>query len=119
MNVSESHVLGAGKSWFKMTSKGGKKFVKGKRALHRDIFMFDSYNRDIIYRPNVTRRQALAAIRKDRHLRKLYLERDKLSKKNKKRLRLRKMVLREGAILKTLRNVYVRDPDARQQCIEK
>jgi predicted HNH restriction endonuclease len=29
------------------------------------------------------------------------------------------MVLREGAILKTLRSVYVRDRNARFQCIEK
>ena len=39
-----------------------------------------------------------------------------LSKKN---VLLRKMVLREGAVLKTLRSVYVRDPEARRQCITK
>jgi len=38
---------------------------------------------------------------------------------SKRKALLRKMVLREGAILKTLRSVYVRDPDARQQCIDK
>ncbi len=38
---------------------------------------------------------------------------------SKKRAPLRKMVLREGAILKTLRRVYVRDPNARRQCIDK
>ena len=29
------------------------------------------------------------------------------------------MVLREGAILEILRSVYVRDPNARRQCIDK
>jgi predicted HNH restriction endonuclease len=38
---------------------------------------------------------------------------------SKKKLLLRKMVLREGAILKILRRIYVRDPNARQQCIDK
>jgi hypothetical protein len=38
---------------------------------------------------------------------------------SKKKALLRKMVLQEGAILKTLRRVYVRDPNARRQCIDK
>jgi predicted HNH restriction endonuclease len=36
---------------------------------------------------------------------------------SKKKVLLRKMVPREGAILEILRSVYVRDPNARRQCL--
>jgi predicted HNH restriction endonuclease len=38
---------------------------------------------------------------------------------SKRKVRLRKMVLREGAIQEMLRRVYVGDPNARRQCIDK
>jgi predicted HNH restriction endonuclease len=116
-SISESHRLGAGKSWFKMTSRGGKKVVKGIRPLYANLFMFQDYNRArVILRPGITQRKALAAIGKG-HLRRLYVA--KVTDLKKKNTLLRKMVLREGAVLKTLRSVYVRDPNARQQCINK
>jgi predicted HNH restriction endonuclease len=58
----------------------------------------------------------LAAIGKG-HLRRLYVA--KVATLSRKRILLRKMLLSEGEILRTLRTVYVRDPNARSQCIAK
>jgi predicted HNH restriction endonuclease len=113
--------LAAAKAWFNRTSKGSKRFKSGIRARHFKIFMFANRHdvRDrwkVVYHRGITDKKALAEIG-GAHLRKRYTS--KAASLSKKKALLRKMVLREGAILKTLRTVYVRDPDARQRCIEK
>lgn len=95
-----------------MTSKGGVYFVPGKRALYSDLFMFEpGKDRHVVHRPGVTSEQALAAIdgsglHKQRVSEMVQLFQDAMG-------------LREGSLRQRLSTVYVRDPDARRQCIAK
>lgn len=108
--------LAAGKAWFNMTSEGGRRFVQGTRPLYANLFRFvnrhDARKRwKVIYRPGITLGRALAAIGDDR------LHQSRVSRVVKRFKE--KMALREGAMLQRLIKAYVRDPDARRQCIER
>jgi hypothetical protein len=116
LSRSQSGRIGAGKAWFNMTSEGGVYFT-GKRALYSDLFMFENgrlypvESRIAVYRPGVTPKKALATIGGGR----LHKRRVSGAIKRFKE----KMILREGALLQRLVQAYVRDPNARRQCIAK
>jgi hypothetical protein len=107
LHRSEVGVISAGKAWFNMTSDGGVYFVPGKSALYSDLFMFASEpGRHVVYRPGVTSEKALAVISKHDISNAVQSFKDG-------------MRLVEGSMLQRLVTVYVRDPDARRQCIAK
>lgn len=90
-----------------MTSEGGVYFVPGKSTFYDDLFMFASKpRRNVVYRTGIGPEMALAAIRK-RDISDAF------------RSFKDGMGLREGSMLQRLTTVYVRDPDARRQCIAK
>jgi len=102
--------LAAGKAWFRMTSRGGKKFVQGAPALYGNLFVFDDHDR-VVLRPGVSVPQALAAIRVGRVR--------KLSTVNVFPDEVEDVECREGATIQRLVNAYERDPRARNKCLEK
>lgn len=132
--MGNQHLAGA-MAYFHKTSKCGSLFKnKTFPPKFRDIFIFipDNHRKHkhrVVLRPNVTKAMALSKIGKGRPFKPIVPSPTKAqrSKKynsraanlSKKNALLRKMALREGAVLQKLVKAYVRDPNARQQCIDK
>jgi predicted HNH restriction endonuclease len=106
---SKTARISAGKAWFNMTSRGGVYFV-GKRALYSDLFMFEpGQDRHVVFRPGITSEMALAAIGSA----------GSQERRNAVQMSQDAMGLREGSVMKRLSKSYVRDQNARRQCIAK
>lgn len=108
--------IAAAKAWFNMTSKGGGYFVPHRRALYFRLFVFDKRHNKrgrwiVVFRPHITRGIALAEIGSSRSLKRRASAAVKAFKEE--------MALREGAIRSRITKVYVRNADARRQCIHK
>jgi hypothetical protein len=115
-SISRRQRLAAGKAHFRMTSKGGIKFVPGQSARYASLFMFDKRGK-VVLRPGITPESALAEI----HL-------GRASEQKRVALRVKEVfpdevvdahIFKEGATIQKLVNAYERDKRARRRCIAK